>query len=201
MEHLGRLTLAGMDYGQDRWTTDTEFFSQGYSPNGHDWAATGEMLEPPALQLNSTFQIVSLCGGSSTGSWFLMSPQRALSCSRRTCANTPVCRPRFPAACGYEFISATTAARSTPAVGSMRSMCSAITTTRGHCLASCAHRARAGVQLTMKCCSAARLGPLRSRPLKRKFSQSLPRAALRSAWYCSNGLDFPRNRWPCTCPA
>ena len=31
MEHLDLLTLAGMDYGQDRWTTDTEFFSPDFS--------------------------------------------------------------------------------------------------------------------------------------------------------------------------
>src|SRR5271166_6025273 len=31
MEHLDLLTLAGMEYGQDRWTTDTEFFSPHFS--------------------------------------------------------------------------------------------------------------------------------------------------------------------------
>jgi len=31
MEHLDLLTLAGMDYGQDQWTTDTEFFSPHFS--------------------------------------------------------------------------------------------------------------------------------------------------------------------------
>jgi len=31
VEHLDLLTLAGMDYGQDQWTTDTEFFSPHFS--------------------------------------------------------------------------------------------------------------------------------------------------------------------------
>src|SRR5271166_371653 len=134
----------------------------------------GETPELPASQLNSTFQIVSLCGGSSTGSWFPTSLQRALTCSKRTCANTPVCGPRFLAACSYEFISATTAARSTPAVGSMKSTCSAITTTKGHCLLSCVHRARARGPADSECCSAAKTEPLRSRPLARKFPYTCP---------------------------
>jgi hypothetical protein len=31
VEHLDLLTLAGMDYGQDQWTHDTEFFSPHFS--------------------------------------------------------------------------------------------------------------------------------------------------------------------------
>src|SRR5208337_152902 len=117
MEHLDLLTLAGMDYGQDQWTTDTEFFSPHFSRGTIGLLRGNAGASGVAIEFDVPDR--SLCGGSSTGSWFPTSLQRALTCSKRTCANTPVCGPRFLAACSYECISATTAARSTPAVGSM----------------------------------------------------------------------------------
>ena len=129
--------------------TDTDSFRRLLAQ--HDWAASGNA---GASGVAIGFDVPNLFPLRRQFDGLMVPdvPANSLALLEAHVRGTPVCGPRFLAACSYEFISATTAARSTPGVGSMKSMCSAITTTKGRCLLRCVHRALARGPVDDECC-------------------------------------------------